>query len=52
MQDALEAIDRIPELSARSEIVATLALGQAVNKNPAAGSTMQLAPELVTQFGS
>jgi tetratricopeptide (TPR) repeat protein len=43
LNDALEAIDKIPDPSSRAEALAVLALEQAENDNPAANQTVQLA---------
>lgn len=46
LQDALRAFDLMPDEGGRAEAVATLALEQAENTNPAAHSTLQAAYEL------
>jgi tetratricopeptide (TPR) repeat protein len=46
LRDALEAIDQMAEPAARAEAIASLALEQAVNENPSASSTLQVASEL------
>jgi tetratricopeptide (TPR) repeat protein len=52
LHDAREAIDQISQPAARAEAVATLALQQAINENPAASSTLQVAWEFATVPGS
>ncbi len=52
LNDALEAIDHIPEPAGRAEALATLALEQAENENPAASLTLQLAWKLATQMAA
>lgn len=43
LNDAVDAIDKIPDSSSRAEALAALALEQADKDNPAAGQTVQLA---------
>lgn len=49
LSDALEAINRIPNAAGHAEALATLALEQAENENPAAGLTLQAAWKFATQ---
>ena len=52
LHDVQQAIDRIPDQLAPTEAVATLALEQAVNENPAAAATLQAAWEAVREKDS
>jgi len=52
LQDAIEAIDRIPNSASRSEAIGALALEQAVADNPAAAVTAQRALEFANEAGS
>jgi tetratricopeptide (TPR) repeat protein len=52
LNDALEAINHIPESRDRAEALATLALEQAENDDPAASGTLQMAWELAAEMGS
>lgn len=50
--EALEAINRIPDLGARADALATLALEQAEKDDPTAGRTLQLAVEATSEPGA
>lgn len=50
LDDALEAIDHIPDPAGRAEALSTLALEQAENENPAAGRTLQEASLFAKQI--
>ena len=52
LNDVLEAINHIPEVGDRGEALATLALEQAENENPAAGGTLQVAWKQATEMGA
>jgi hypothetical protein len=52
LQDALEALDKIPDSASRSEAIGALALEQAVVENPAAAFTVQKALEFTKQANS
>jgi tetratricopeptide (TPR) repeat protein len=52
LQDAIEAIHRIPNSASRSEAIGALALEQAVTGNPAAALTAERALEFASEAGS
>ena len=52
LQDAIEAIHRIPNSASRSEAIGALALEQAVAGNPAAALTAERALEFANEAGS
>jgi len=52
LQDAMEAIHRIPNSASRSEAIGALALEQAVAGNPAAALTAERALEFANEAGS
>jgi hypothetical protein len=52
LNDALEAIDKIPDPGHRAEALAVLALEQAENENPAANQTVQLAWSQTAEVGT
>lgn len=52
LNDALDAIDKIPDPSSRAEALAVLALEQAENDNPAANQTVQLAWSQAVSMGA
>jgi len=52
LQDAIEAIHRIPSSASRSEAIGALALEQAVAGNPAAALTAERALEFANEAGS
>ena len=51
LNEVLKAIDHISQPNDRAEALATLALEQAENEDPAAGSTLQMAWNLATEIG-